>query len=139
LYTVFYSDDCYGEQITIYNIQCSNWEKLSRVAQSNGLKTAFQVYNYLTQTRGKLGGGTQKKKLNSRGAPPLCTLPFNSSTVYRLIYYDTHHNNMNYMTVRVKAKGHYIHIVTHRYIWILVYHIHFIILCQIYQVERNII
>jgi len=34
------------------HMQCSNWEKLSRGAQSNDLKTAFQVYNYLTQTRG---------------------------------------------------------------------------------------
>jgi hypothetical protein len=30
--------------------QCSNWEKLSRGAQSNDLKTAFHVHNYLTQT-----------------------------------------------------------------------------------------
>jgi hypothetical protein len=37
--------------ICIY-IQCSNWEKLSRGAQSNDLKTAFHVRNYLTQTRG---------------------------------------------------------------------------------------
>jgi hypothetical protein len=34
--------------------QCLNWEKLSRGAQSNDLKTAFHVRNYLTQTRGGL-------------------------------------------------------------------------------------
>jgi len=32
-------------------MQCLNWEKLSRGAQSNDLKTAFQRYNYSTQTR----------------------------------------------------------------------------------------
>jgi hypothetical protein len=43
----------YGCDIYIY-MQCSNWEKLSRGAQSNDLKTAFHVRNYLTQTRGGL-------------------------------------------------------------------------------------
>jgi len=35
-------------------MQWSNWGKISRGAQSNDLKTALQVQNYLTQTRGEL-------------------------------------------------------------------------------------
>jgi hypothetical protein len=45
----------------------SKWKKLNRRAQSNDLKTAFHVRNYLTQTRG--------------GASPL-THPFTKLIIY---------------------------------------------------------
>lgn len=44
-----------GDQVGVTLLQCSNWEKLSRGAQSNDLKTAFHERNYSTQTC--VGGG----------------------------------------------------------------------------------
>jgi len=55
--------------------QCSNLEKLSRGAQSNDLKTAFQGRNYSTQIIQKIVGVSKKNKIVGELCPPTHPLP----------------------------------------------------------------